>query len=428
MRNDYRQTPFDELEWWFATLKRDKVLGSPEEAKIIQNTLGKQIMVLDSQNATENLTKLTKDPDWGAHLALAYHTVILRPGVQGRPGGLTQESFFRTVATTLPYMRNVKELILLGSDIDLGPDAATARDLFEGTEMPLETLWCDSKALLARCWASLCTSTAVTTLQDFRGFCDPHEDLPSEIAPPRTPKLKYLETSAQFAFKLQDGVPWGITHLCIHVEWHTLPLMLKKISDLQALSDRLHSLRLNCYASLGIEEQPTKGGSTPRAHRSPSPLAMRTPLLVCRNLRAPVLNYLEIKEITPCDDASLNALPNGLAPHNGTGTRSLRRIAWHPAWNKANGKQSGGEIRNAVDEIFRAVLTVNFLAVALDRHCSGLWRVFTRDLPSGRINEGDWGYAINELSWKVTEWEDAGAKRWHWPQSSQLYVKGLVTL
>ncbi len=301
MDKEYRETPFDELEWWFATFKQEKILGSPEETKIIQNTFGKQVIVFDPQNAEKALKKLTRDPTWGARLALVYHTVILRPGSRigtpHQPRGMLQESFFRDIAATLPYMQNVKELILLDPDVHLS--AATTHDLFEGANMQLETLWCDSEALLARCWSSFCKRVA--GLQDFRGFCDPHQPPPSRIVPPKTPKLKYLETSVHFAFRLQ--VPWSITHLCIHVEWSRVPLILRKISNLPGLSDQLHSLRLNCYAS--PQPNPAKsGGANPRAQSSQALASMRLPPLVYRNLRAPVLNYLEIKEVTPVSSTS----------------------------------------------------------------------------------------------------------------------------
>ena len=81
------------------------------------------------------------------------------------------------------------------------------------------------------------------------------------------------------------------------------------------------------------------------------------------------------------------------------------------------------------DGVFKIALTVDFLAIALGRATSGPWRVATRDLCSKHIERAERSYAIHKLSWKVTEWEDgAGGKRWHWPQSSQLYGKGLIAL
>ncbi|KAM5538752.1 hypothetical protein V8D89_007474 [Ganoderma adspersum] len=429
MVNVYRQTPFDELESWFATFKKEKVIGSPEEARIIRNMLGKQVIVFDSQNAAEASMKVTRNPTWKADLALAYHTVVLRLSLTEKTwsGEMTQENlFWHHVAAALPHMRNVEELIFL--DLDIDPSTAPTKDLFEGTDMPLETLWCKSDALLETSWSSICTGSIATTLQDFRGFCNPHKALPSGTLPPTAPKLKYLETSENLASLLQHGVPWNITHLCIHVEWRRMPPMLRKISNLRALSDRLHSLRLNCYANPSEEEKPPKNGSTPRAPSESSPLAVWTPLLVCGNLRAPVLNFLEIKEIMSCDRVSVNALEDGLVTYHGTGTPSLRRIAWHPAWDEALARKSDREIRNSAKGIFKLALTVDFLAIALDKGSSGPWHVFTRDRRSGHREDAERRHAINELSWKVTEWEDAGGKRWHWPQSSQLYTKGLITL
>ena len=81
------------------------------------------------------------------------------------------------------------------------------------------------------------------------------------------------------------------------------------------------------------------------------------------------------------------------------------------------------------DGVFKIALTVDFLAIALSRATSGPWRVAARDLCSKHIEHVERNHAIHELSWKVTEWEDgAGRKWWHRPQSSQLYVKGLVPL
>ncbi len=73
-----------------------------------------------------------------------------------------------------------------------------------------------------------------------------------------------------------------------------------------------------------------------------------------------------------------------------------------------------------------AALTVDFIAIALDKKDSGPWRVFTRNPRSGRISNVERAHSIHELSWKVTEWEDARGKRWHWPQSSLLYAQDSI--
>ena len=329
MVSDYAQTPFDELESWFATFKKDKVLGTPEEARIIQNTLGKQVIIFDPHNATKASTKLTRDPTWKADLALAYHTVILRLNLAGKKswsGEVTQEDFFHHVAATLPHMRNVNELVFLDSNVD--PESAAAvKDIFEGTDMPLETLWCNSDALLEKSWTSICTGSIAATLQDFRGFCDPHKALPSGTFPPIAPKLKYLETSADLAFLLKHGVPWSITHLCIHIEWRRMPIMLRRISRLRALSDRLHSLRLDCYANPSAEEESPKTDNIPGKPSEPRPLAACTPLLVCRHLRAPALRYLEVKEITSVSSSnSLHLRSNIRTPFPASATPRARRL------------------------------------------------------------------------------------------------------
>ena len=289
-----------------ATFKQEKTLGSPEETRIIQDALGKQVIVFDPQNAVTNFKKLARDPTWGAHLAVVYHTVIIRPRnrmrAQGQPKQLKQDSFFHYIAATLPYMRAVKEIILLDPNVD--QSAATARDLLEGnTDMQLETLWCDLEALLAKCWASLCSGRTLIKLQDFRGFCDPHQPPPERIAPPISPELKYFETSAHFAMRLP--ISWHITHLSIHVQWGELPLILKKISTLPGLSDQLHALRLNCYTRKEGAEQPA-GSTATTPKRRISPLAVQWPRIVCRNLTAGVLNYLEIKEVTPVSPVTIH--------------------------------------------------------------------------------------------------------------------------
>ena len=120
--------------------------------------------------------------------------------------------------------------------------------------------------------------------------------------------------------------------------------------------------------------------------------------------------------------------PNGPRMKNGSDTPALRRIAWRPAWNEDFSRQSGKEIKGVADAIFTTTLTVNFLAIALDIDAAGPWQVFTRDDRSGRIKVVKRAHAINELSWKVTKWEDAkGTRRWHWPPSSRLYAQEATT-
>ena len=117
-----------------------------------------------------------------------------------------------------------------------------------------------------------------------------------------SPELKYLETSAHFVMRLP--ISWRIIHLSIHVQWGELPLILKKISTSSGLSDQLHALRLNCYTR--EEEAGQSVGSTTTPKRRISPLAVQWPRIVCRNLTAGVLNYLEIKEVTPVSPVTIH--------------------------------------------------------------------------------------------------------------------------
>ncbi|KAI0350938.1 hypothetical protein OH77DRAFT_1524464 [Trametes cingulata] len=317
------------------------------------------------------------------------------------------------LAGALARLTDLRDLTLVGAG---KLPKSCACDILEACKSTrLRKFRCDNDALVLASWSSLSKQAEV---EEFRGLFHLTDDLPSEVQPSAFPCLQVLDSAMPFVRRVTKDS--RITHLSIRVPRLTAVQELERVSVV--LGDQLVALRVirTIFAprTVGNDWEYNPPFADGRLWRFDSPV------ILCRALRAPLLQFFELRDVTPTkmrwstDFETLRDEP-GFQESFRVEQRTeripaLTTLFWRPIWADAAQLFKPIGLDHVVD-IFK-LLPVRSLAlplmenVARNDHGEG-WSLFRRvadGQPSGGEPEG-WdeedgllrgdGYADLEEQW-----------------------------